>query len=85
MLGAYFLEPVDESWPKLKAFVDGANIEMLLTAVQSGEIGQVRSLLHARPDLVGMDRSGGDEHRLCIMPCCAAIQECVARVSAMKV
>ncbi len=52
-----------ESWPKLKAFVDGANIERFADAVKAGDLPQVRSLLAARPELVGMDRSGGDEHR----------------------
>lgn len=52
-----------ESWPRLKAFVDGANIAKLAEAVQSGDLAQVRALLHARPELIGMDMSGGDEHR----------------------
>src|ERR1700733_116585 len=52
-----------ESWPKLKAFVDGANIARLAEAVQAGDIAEVRVLVNARPELVGMDMSGGDEHR----------------------
>ncbi len=52
-----------ESWPKLKAFVDGVNVTSLAEAVNKGEVGRVRALLHARPDLIGMDMSGGDEHR----------------------
>jgi ankyrin repeat protein len=52
-----------QSWPKLKAFVDGANIARLAEAVQSGDAAQVRVLLNARPELIGMDISGGDEHR----------------------
>ena len=52
-----------ESWAKLKAHVDGANVAKLAEAVNNGDLGQVRILLHARPDLIGMDRSGGDEHR----------------------
>ncbi len=52
-----------ESWPKLKAFVDGVNVEALLVAVQSGNLAQARKLLHARPELVNMDASEGDEHR----------------------
>jgi ankyrin repeat protein len=51
------------SWPKLKAFVDGANIRRLAEAVQAGDAAQVRVLLNARPELVGMDMSGNDEHR----------------------
>jgi hypothetical protein len=51
------------SWPKLKAFVDGANIRRLAEAVQAGDAAQVRVLLNARPELIGMDISGSDEHR----------------------
>src|ERR1700689_2194364 len=53
-----------ESWPKLKAFVDGANIAKLAEAVQAGDVSEVRVLVNARPELVGMDMSGGDEHRV---------------------
>jgi ankyrin repeat protein len=52
-----------ESWPKLKAFVDGANVARLAEAVQAGDAAQVRALLHARPELVSMDMSANDEHR----------------------
>jgi ankyrin repeat protein len=52
-----------DSWPKLKAFVDGANVARMAEAVKSGDIGVVRSLLKARPELVGMDMAGNDEHR----------------------
>jgi len=52
-----------ESWPKLKAFVDGANIARFAEAAKSGDLAQVRSLLAARPELVGMDRAESDEHR----------------------
>jgi ankyrin repeat protein len=52
-----------ESWSKLKAFVDGANIARLAEAVQAGDAAQVRVLLSARPELVAMDMAGNDEHR----------------------
>lgn len=52
-----------ESWPKLKAFVDGTNIARLAAAVQVGDVAQVRVLLGARPELVAMDMAGNDEHR----------------------
>ena len=52
-----------ESWPKLKAFVDGANVERLAEAVKAGDLEQVRALLNARPELVGMDMAGNNEHR----------------------
>jgi ankyrin repeat protein len=51
------------SWPKLKAFVDGANVVNLAEAVQSGNFPTVRTLLHARPELVHMDMNEGNEHR----------------------
>lgn len=52
-----------ESWPKLKAFVDGANVARFAEAVQAGDAAQVRALLHARPELLNMDMSANDEHR----------------------
>jgi hypothetical protein len=52
-----------ESWPKLKAFVDGANVQRLAEAVQAGDLDQARSLLKARPELVGMDMAENNEHR----------------------
>ena len=52
-----------ESWAKLKAFVDGANIARLAEAVQAGDVAQARTLLRARPELAGMDMAGDNEHR----------------------
>jgi ankyrin repeat protein len=52
-----------ESWPKLKAFVDGANVARLARAVQGGNVDEARKLLKARPELAAMDMSGSDEHR----------------------
>jgi len=52
-----------DSWPKLKAFVDGANVSRLAEAVKAGDIAQVRALIGARPELVGMDMAGNNEHR----------------------
>lgn len=52
-----------ESWPKLKAFVDGVNIARLADAVKSGDLRQARSMLGARPELIGMDMAANDEHR----------------------
>jgi ankyrin repeat protein len=53
-----------ESWPKLKAFVDGANVDRLAEAVKAGDLDQVRMLLRARPELVGMDMAENNEHRV---------------------
>jgi ankyrin repeat protein len=52
-----------ESWPRLKAFVDGATIARFAEAVKTGDMPQVRTMLAARPDLIGMDRAENDEHR----------------------
>jgi ankyrin repeat protein len=52
-----------ESWPKLKAFVDGANIARLAEAVKAGNLTQVQSMLASRPELIGMDMAESDEHR----------------------
>jgi ankyrin repeat protein len=52
-----------ESWPKLKAFVDGANVGRLAEAVKAGDLEQVRTLLRARPELIGMDMAENNEHR----------------------
>src|SRR5215471_17852878 len=40
------------SWAKLKAFVDGVNIERFVEAVEGGNLPQVRSMLASRPELV---------------------------------
>jgi hypothetical protein len=52
-----------ESLLKLKAFIDGATIARFADAVKAGDMTQVRSMLASRPELVGMDRAGNDEHR----------------------
>ena len=52
-----------ESWPKLKAFVDGVNVGELVEAVKAGDISKVRVFLNARPELVSMDMGASNEHR----------------------
>src|SRR3984957_12507095 len=52
-----------ESWPKLKAYVDGVTIRRLVEAVSNGAIERVRAMLKARPELANMAVSYGDEHR----------------------
>ena len=52
-----------QSWPKLKAFLDGVNIQELAAAVQRGDAAKVRVLLNARPELIGMDMAENNEHR----------------------
>jgi ankyrin repeat protein len=52
-----------DSWPKLKAYVDGVTIRRLIEAVSNGAIERVRAMLKARPELANMAVSYGDEHR----------------------
>lgn len=52
-----------ENWSRLKAFVDGVNVQELAEAVKTGDCSRVRTLLNARPELVGMDMAANDEHR----------------------
>ena len=52
-----------DSWPKLKAYVDGVTIRRLVEAVSNGAIERVRAMLKARPELANMAVSYGDEHR----------------------
>jgi hypothetical protein len=41
-----------DSWPKLKAFVDGVTVTRLIEAVRANEVKQVRAILGVRPELV---------------------------------
>ena len=52
-----------DSWPKLKAYVDGVTIRRLVEAVSNGDIERVRAMLKARPELANMAVSYVDEHR----------------------
>ena len=52
-----------DSWPKLKAFVDGATVSRLSDAVRAGDTGRVTTLLEARPEIINIEGPGGDEHR----------------------
>jgi ankyrin repeat protein len=52
-----------ESWPKLKAYVDGVTIRRLADAVRANDLTLVRRMLRARRELAGMAMSYGDEHR----------------------
>lgn len=52
-----------ESWPKLKAYVDGATVKRLAGFVQAGDEQQVRAMLRTRPELAAMAMSYGDERR----------------------
>jgi len=52
-----------ESWPKLKAYVDGVTVQRLADAVRTDNLVQVRTMLKARPELANLAMSYGDEHR----------------------
>jgi ankyrin repeat protein len=52
-----------ESWPKLKAYVDGVTMRRFVAAVQAGDLAGVRAMLRQRPELVHMDTAGTNEHR----------------------
>ena len=43
------------SWPKLKAYVEGATEKRLAAAVRAGDAGQVGEMLRARPELARTD------------------------------
>jgi ankyrin repeat protein len=44
-----------DSWPKLKAFVDGITISRLIDAVRAGDLDGVRAILRVRPELVNRE------------------------------
>ena len=56
-----------DSWPKLKAFVDGATVSRLIEAVRAGEPARVEAMLQSRPEIINMvvggDEGASDEHR----------------------
>src|SRR5262245_29576556 len=47
-----------ESWPKLKAAVDGVTTARLHDAVEKGDLGLVRTLLARRPEITDLMRGG---------------------------
>jgi ankyrin repeat protein len=52
-----------DSWPKLKAFVDGVTAKRLAEAVRRNDLTQVRAMLIVRPELVNFDMAENNEHR----------------------
>jgi hypothetical protein len=52
-----------DSWPKLKAYVDGVTVARLAEAVRAEDVNQVRRMLEARPELARMDLAENDEHQ----------------------
>lgn len=47
-----------ESWPKLKAYVDGVTVTRLIDAVRGGDPAEARGLLKVRPELARMSMDG---------------------------
>src|SRR6185436_6397074 len=41
-----------DSWPELRAYVDGVTIKRLIEAVRANDVDQVRTILSVRPALV---------------------------------
>ena len=52
-----------DSWPKLKAYVDGVTVRRLADAILSGDLARVEAMLQTRPEIAGLTMSYGDEHR----------------------
>jgi ankyrin repeat protein len=52
-----------DSWPKLKAYVDGVTVARLRDAVTAGDMKLVQSMLAVRPELAEMDMAENDEHQ----------------------
>ena len=52
-----------DSWPKLKAYVEGVTVRRLAEAVHAGDLAQVRAMLKARPEMVHKTLADNDEHR----------------------
>ena len=46
-----------DSWPKLKAFVDGATVQRLIAAVRAADEDEVERLLRTRPELARMSHA----------------------------
>jgi ankyrin repeat protein len=52
-----------DSWPKLKAYLDGVTVQRLAEAVRAGDIARVRAMLEVRPELASLDMAENNEHR----------------------
>ena len=53
-----------DSWPKLRARVDGVTLARLADAVRAGDLAQVAAVLSRRPELVHRDMAETDEHQV---------------------
>ena len=52
-----------DSWPKLKAYVDGVTVARLCDAVERGDREAVRDMLRRRPEICNLEWPGHGEHR----------------------
>jgi ankyrin repeat protein len=52
-----------DSWPKLKAQVDGVTLKRFIDAVRAKDLAQVGALLKVRPELVHLDTAHNNELR----------------------
>ena len=52
-----------DSWPKLKAYVDGVTVRRLVDAVRANDFSRVEALIERRPEVANMEVAGDDEHR----------------------
>jgi len=52
-----------DSWPKLKAYVDGVTVRRLADAIRANDLARVEAMLNARPEIADLTMSYGDEHR----------------------
>src|SRR5687768_14307573 len=52
-----------DSWPKLKAYVDGVTVTRLAEAARTGDLEQVSAILKVRPELARMDMAENNEHQ----------------------
>ena len=50
-----------DSWPKLRAYVDGATVARLADAVRARDAAHVSAMLKLRPELVNMELAENDE------------------------
>ena len=50
-----------DSWPKLKAYVEGVTSSRLCDAVEQGDLATARELLRRRPEIVNLDAPGRAE------------------------
>jgi ankyrin repeat protein len=53
-----------ESWPKLKAYVNGVTTRSFTAAVRAGDVARVRQMLGLRPELANLKLSGYDDRAL---------------------